>query len=136
MRTHGCSVRVAKPTIDESQIFYNRIFYFGLFLGAMQAVAFGRLCMAMEKTIYTREYSVMLSVLRETRERAGLTQVDVAAKLNVTQVFISKCEGGQRRLDLIELRAWCNAMGVSTSKFLDAVELAITGASERNEKSS
>lgn len=79
----------------------------------------------MEKTIYTREYNVMLSVLRETRERAGLTQIDVAARLKVTQVFISKCEGGQRRLDLIELRAWCKAMDVSTSKFLDAVELAI-----------
>jgi len=88
----------------------------------------------MEKTIYTRQYRVMLRVLRETRERAGLTQVDIAAKLNVTQVFISKCEGGQRRLDLIELRAWCTAMGVLPAEFLEAVEVAIVQGGEMGEK--
>jgi len=67
----------------------------------------------------------MLRILRETRERAGLTQVDVAVKLNVTQVFVSKCEGGQRRLDVIELLAWCAAMGASPTAFLTEVELAI-----------
>jgi transcriptional regulator with XRE-family HTH domain len=79
----------------------------------------------MEKTIYTREYGVMLRVLRDTREQVPLTQIELASKLNVTQVFVSKCEGGQRRLDLIELRAWCAAMGVSTSDFLKEVEVEI-----------
>lgn len=67
----------------------------------------------------------MLRVLRDTREQVPLTQMELASKLNVTQVFISKCESGQRRLDLIELRAWCAAMGVSTSDFLKAVEVEI-----------
>ena len=79
----------------------------------------------MEKTIYTREYGVMLRVLREMREQAPLTQLELASRLNVTQVFISKCESGQRRLDLIELRAWCAAMGVSTPDFLKTVEMEI-----------
>ena len=82
----------------------------------------------MEKTIYTREYGVMLRVLREMREQVPLTQMELASKLNVTQVFISKCESGQRRLDLIELRAWCAAMDVSTSDFLKAVEDGIANA--------
>jgi transcriptional regulator with XRE-family HTH domain len=72
----------------------------------------------------------MLQILRETRERAGLTQVDIASKLNVTQVFISKCEGGQRRLDLIELLAWCAAMGASATTFLREVEVAIATGHE------
>ncbi len=67
----------------------------------------------------------MLRVLRDTRERLPLTQMELASKLNVTQVFISKCEAGQRRLDLIELRAWCAGMGVSTSDFLKEVEVEI-----------
>lgn len=67
----------------------------------------------------------MLRVLREMREQIPLTQMELASKLNVTQVFISKCESGQRRLDLIELRAWCGAMDVSTSDFLEAVEAEI-----------
>ena len=83
---------------------------------------------AMKKTIYTTQYRVMLRVLRETRERAGLTQVDIALKLNVTQVFVSKCEGGQRRLDIIELLAWCAAMGATTTTFLTEVELAIAAS--------
>lgn len=76
----------------------------------------------MEKTIYTREYGVMLRVLREMREQVPLTQTELASRLNVTQVLISKCESGQRRLDLIELRTWCAALGLSTSNFLEAVE--------------
>ena len=67
----------------------------------------------------------MLKVLRDMREQVALTQAELASKLNVTQVFISKCESGQRRLDLIELRAWCNAMGITTADFLSAVELGI-----------
>lgn len=82
----------------------------------------------MEKTIYTWQYRVMLRVLREMREQVPLTQIELASKLNVSQVFISKCESGQRRLDLIELRAWCMAMGVSTSDFLKAVEVGIADA--------
>ena len=80
----------------------------------------------MEKTIYTREYGVMLRVLRDMREQVPLTQSELASRLSVTQVFISKSESGQRRLDLIELRAWCTAIGVSTSDFLKAVEVEIT----------
>ena len=79
----------------------------------------------MEKTIYTREYGAMLRALRDTREQVPLTQWELASKLNVTQVFISKCESGLRRLDLIELRAWCAAMGISTLDFLKAVEVEI-----------
>jgi transcriptional regulator with XRE-family HTH domain len=82
----------------------------------------------MEKTIYTREYGLMLRVLREMRERAPLTQMELASRLNVTQVFISKCESGQRRLDLIELRAWCAAMGMSTHEFLEVVEIEIANS--------
>lgn len=70
----------------------------------------------------------MLRVLREMREQVSLTQMELASKLNVTQVFISKCESGQRRLDLIELRAWCAAMGISTTDFLKSVEVGISNA--------
>jgi DNA-binding XRE family transcriptional regulator len=102
--------------------FYLGIFYFGIYICSVQAVAPNKQRPAMEKTIYTREYGVMLKVLREMRERMSLTQNGLASRLDVTQVFISKCESGQRRLDLIELRAWCAAMDVSTSDFLKAVE--------------
>jgi transcriptional regulator with XRE-family HTH domain len=43
-------------------------------------------------------------LLRVAREEAGLTQMDVARALKVHQSFVSKCESGERRLDVIELQ--------------------------------
>jgi transcriptional regulator with XRE-family HTH domain len=42
----------------------------------------------------------------------GLSQVDLARRLRRPQSFVSKYESGQRRLDLIELRAISRALGV------------------------
>lgn len=71
----------------------------------------------------------MLSLLISTREKAGLTQQQVAEALGETQSFVSKCERGQRRLDLVEVRMWCGVLGASFSAFaqeLDALS-ALTG---------
>lgn len=51
------------------------------------------------------EYRRFLARLRAAREGAGLTQVQVAARLGVPQSFVSKCESGERRVDVIELDA-------------------------------
>ena len=56
-------------------------------------------------------------MLRATREQSGITQLEIAARLEVTQSFISKCERGERRVDIVELRAWCSALGVSLNEF-------------------
>ncbi|MGT2512285.1 helix-turn-helix domain-containing protein [Cupriavidus basilensis] len=53
--------------------------------------------------------------LRKASKVAGITQADLAARLDVTQTFVSKCERGERRLDVKELRSWCMAIGVSNS---------------------
>lgn len=74
--------------------------------------------MPMEKSIYSQHYRLFLELLRTTREKAGLTQGNIAVKLNTTQSFISKCERGERRLDLVELRSWCEALDISLSEFV------------------
>lgn len=43
--------------------------------------------------------------LRQARRDAGLTQVEVAARLGRTQSFVTKAERGERRIDVVELRA-------------------------------
>lgn len=72
----------------------------------------------MEKSLHSTEYRLLLDMLREAREKAGLTQEDLAGKLSATQSFVSKCERGERRLDVIELRHWCDAIGTSLPAFL------------------
>ncbi len=43
--------------------------------------------------------------LRQARKEAGLTQVQVAERIGRTQSFVTKAERGERRLDVVELRA-------------------------------
>ena len=48
----------------------------------------------MEKSIHTREYAVLLRLLKQAREAAGLTQVQVARRLKQSQSFVTKMERG------------------------------------------
>ena len=57
----------------------------------------------MEKSQHRREYQRLLDALRTARELAGLTQVQVATQLGTHASFVSKCEAGERRIDVLEL---------------------------------
>jgi transcriptional regulator with XRE-family HTH domain len=76
----------------------------------------------MEKSIYTNEYPVLVALLQETRRAANLTQVELAQKIGQSQSFVSKAEIGERRLDLIQLRTLCQAMGTTLSAFVSKLE--------------
>jgi len=76
----------------------------------------------MEKSIYSKEYSLFLEQLRKAREEKGLTQTDVAQSLGQTQSFVSKVERGERRIDIVELRAFCSAIGVAFPTFIARIE--------------
>lgn len=79
----------------------------------------------MEKSIFTHEYRVLLQLLRETREAAGITQVDLASKLGQTQSFVSKVELGDRRLDLVQLRSILLALNCDLPSFVSRFEAAL-----------
>jgi len=76
----------------------------------------------MDKSIHSAQYKVFLRALHEMRRRAGLTQIDLAKRIGETQSFVSKCERGERRIDVIELRAFCTACGISLRKFEGTLE--------------
>jgi len=72
----------------------------------------------MKKTLYTQQYAILLALLREARASVGLTQSEVAKLLRMSQSDVSKCELGQRRLDVIELKLWVEILGGSLAEFL------------------
>lgn len=76
----------------------------------------------MSKTIFTREQEKLQALLREVRQESGLSQVELAKKLNRPQSYVSKYENGERRLDVIELREVCLALNTTLSKFSKLLE--------------
>ena len=76
----------------------------------------------MEKFIFTQHQKVLLELLRDIRSKAKLRQEDVAAKLSRPQSFVSKYESGERRLDILELREVCQALGITLAKFVSRLE--------------
>jgi DNA-binding XRE family transcriptional regulator len=58
----------------------------------------------MKKSIYTKQYRVLIERLKQARIESGLSQVQAAKALGTTQSHISKAESGQRRIDVIQLK--------------------------------
>jgi transcriptional regulator with XRE-family HTH domain len=71
-----------------------------------------------EKTIYSSAYADLLLLLRRKRLDAKLTQVELARRLGVPRSFVGKCERGERRIDVIELQAFCHALGIELQAFM------------------
>ena len=81
----------------------------------------------MRKSIHTNDYATFLELLRDLRERQGVLQVELAKRLKAPQSYVSKCENGERRLDVIELRNWCAALDVSFRDFSRELDKALAG---------
>jgi len=64
-----------------------------------------------------RDRKVFLRLLRRVRVEAKLTQADLAKILGVTQARVSKYEQGERRIDMLELKAICNAITLPLMEF-------------------
>ncbi|MGO9231879.1 MAG: helix-turn-helix domain-containing protein [Bryobacteraceae bacterium] len=73
----------------------------------------------------TTPHERLLSLLRLVRTEAGLTQTEVAQRLKQPQSFVSKYESGERRLDILELREVCQAIGVPLPEFVGRLEQVI-----------
>lgn len=58
----------------------------------------------MGKTIRSDEYKRIVEKLRQARTEARLSQVEAAKMLKKSQSYISKCEAGEQRLDVLELK--------------------------------
>jgi len=55
------------------------------------------------KTLGTPRHKVLVELLVAARERAGMTQTDLARRLGEYQSFVARLESGQRRIDVVEL---------------------------------
>lgn len=79
----------------------------------------------MRKSINRPEFKIVVRLLRGVRESAGLTQIDLAARLKRTQTFVSAAERGMRRLDALQLHDWCLACNSNLVSLAKAIDEAI-----------
>lgn len=63
-----------------------------------------------------------LRLLRAVREERGLRQEDLARVLHRSQSYVSKAEAGELRLNFLEVRRFCQALGVSFEGFVRRFE--------------
>ncbi len=59
--------------------------------------------------------------LRQARLAAGLRQTDVATRLGKPQSHIAKIESGERRVDLIEVLLFCEAVSLDPHELIEKI---------------
>lgn len=57
-------------------------------------------------------------MLVEFRKGAGVSQEDVAERLGERQTYVSKCERGARRVDVVEFIEIAKACGYDPAEFI------------------
>ena len=71
-------------------------------------------------SVHSARYQQFLTRLRAARVAAGLTQVDVAKRLQKPQSFISKSESGERRVDAVEFADFARIYGAPMDALVEA----------------
>lgn len=79
----------------------------------------------MEKSLKSKDQKLLLELLYQLRVTSGLKQSELAKMLHVPQSFISKVESGERRIDLMELRAILKCFDTDIVEFVTELESKI-----------
>lgn len=66
----------------------------------------------MKKHLRTQRHNALCQVIASTREKAGLTQRQLAARLGRSNSFVWKIEAGERNVNVLEFLDIADAVGV------------------------
>ncbi|WP_339865190.1 helix-turn-helix transcriptional regulator [Paremcibacter congregatus] len=72
----------------------------------------------MTKSIFSDRYQHFRKLLVNARNKAGLSQTQLAEKINKRQTFISKYEIGERRIDVVELIEIAEALNIDPCEII------------------
>ncbi len=76
---------------------------------------------AVAKTFGTARHKALIAMLIAAREKAGMTQTELAQRLGEYQSFVARMESGQRRVDVVELITLAEILGFDARAMIDAV---------------
>jgi transcriptional regulator with XRE-family HTH domain len=75
------------------------------------------------RSLHSVPYKHFLKRLYKARENSGLTQIEVAQRLDKPQSFVSKCEQGERTVDVIDLLKFSKIYNVSLDFFFEGISI-------------
>ncbi|MEA2975903.1 MAG: hypothetical protein QOF19_1423 [Alphaproteobacteria bacterium] len=75
----------------------------------------------MNKSIHTERQKRLMELLRTTREKQDITQIQLARRLGKYKTYVSKYETGEHQLDVVEFLAVAEALGLDPGKVLAKV---------------
>jgi transcriptional regulator with XRE-family HTH domain len=63
------------------------------------------------RTLDSPRHETLRAFLVESRNKAGLGQIELAKRLRRSQSYVSYVETGQKLVDVVELMEWAQAIG-------------------------
>ncbi|GHS85256.1 transcriptional regulator [Campylobacterota bacterium] len=75
-----------------------------------------------QKTIFNEKYKLLITQIVQLRKDKGLTQRDMAVRLNVPHCYIARTEICERRLDILELIEIFRVLEVPQNEILTIIE--------------
>lgn len=80
--------------------------------------------------VYSPVHRACIEALVAARKSAGLTQRDLAARLDKPPSFVGKVESIERNLSILEFLAWSYAVGADPGALLQQVQKNAAGSIE------
>lgn len=74
---------------------------------------------ALRKTLRSRGHKTLIGVLVAAREKAGMTQRELAARIRRPHSFVGRMEAGERRVDVVEFIEIARALGADPKEMFD-----------------
>lgn len=69
----------------------------------------------------TRRYEALRKILKQSRNKLGLSQAEVASRIGRPQTYISDIETGVRRIDIIEFLRLAEVLGIDPAKTIASI---------------
>ncbi|ATG49758.1 helix-turn-helix transcriptional regulator [Celeribacter sp. HF31] len=82
----------------------------------------------MGRTLRSPGHLALMAALKQARLNAGLTQTELADRLERPQSFVAKYENGERKVEVVEFVQIVRAIGCDGRMILDDVARAELGA--------
>jgi len=78
-----------------------------------------------QKSVHSQAYKALREQLVAARRNADMTQEELAKRLKRPQSFVAKYEGGERRLDIVELLEIAAVLEIDVNKLIASLRRAL-----------